>query len=162
MFTLVDSASQELQQQAAASSLLPNLENETIEGVTGPVTVPLPSENDASNVSDVYIVHAEPKQVDVIPPVEPLKEEVSVELGNETAQTDVGPSDDVTTITSAGVKNYTNDSVVVINQGPQPQHEDIPSFSEWAQKQLAEAEKKKGIFDVNIFFHLTNICFIYC
>lgn len=43
------------------------------------------------------------------------------------------------------VSNGTEESndTVVVPLVPPPQ-EDIPSFSEWAQKQLAEAEKRKG------------------
>ncbi|XP_075214632.1 uncharacterized protein LOC142320575 isoform X2 [Lycorma delicatula] len=150
VFTLVDSASQELQQQAAASSLLPVIENETSDGLTGPVTVPLPSQSDASNESEVYIVRAEPKQLDVptqLPP-EQIKEEVPAKIESETIkQQDVTIQDEVTTQTTSTLltpsQEQANDSSVV-TQESQPDHEDIPSFSEWAQKQLAEAEKKKG------------------
>lgn len=144
----MDSASQELQQQAAAaSSLLHDAENDTAEILTGPVTLPLPSQNDANNESDVYVVRAKPKQVDVVTHVEQVKDEVLVDFENETAQiSNTKVQDDVQTASmKISAQNRTNDSSIV-TQEPQTQHEDIPSFSEWAQKQLAEAEKKKGIF----------------
>lgn len=40
--------------------------------------------------------------------------------------------------------NDTVPAVQSVTESPPTQQEDIPSFSEWAQKQLEEAEKRKG------------------
>lgn len=43
----------------------------------------------------------------------------------------------------------------LVTSGPTDSHEDIPSFSEWAQKRLEEAEKKKSEFHVALIITFT-------
>lgn len=45
----------------------------------------------------------------------------------------------------------------LVTSGPSDSHEDIPSFSEWAQKRLEEAEKKKSKYS---FFLLLSYNFL--
>lgn len=40
----------------------------------------------------------------------------------------------------------------LVTSGPTDPHEDIPSFSEWAQKRLEEAEKKKSKHSILLMF----------
>ncbi|XP_054283481.1 SUN domain-containing ossification factor [Macrosteles quadrilineatus] len=127
VYTLVDSATSELQQQAAAASVTPEPSNTTSGQV---VTIPLTLSDAPSQSNDTqYIVRAEPRQDSQPPPQAGEK---------DTEEEKVVEGGDV----RVGVTEETNDTVA-IPPTPPPQ-EDIPSFSEWAQKQLAEAEKKKG------------------
>ncbi|XP_069674150.1 SUN domain-containing ossification factor isoform X2 [Periplaneta americana] len=172
VFTLVDTASAELQDHASSPShhiegLLGGTKNDNLSAavpeasesqiVRPPMSVEddtLPDgEETSKNLSigeDVddkifqekdkpYIVRAEPKVVE-------LKDEIQDEKGVAAVPTEV-----------ADIKEVKNDSMkdTVPGDGAQgkpfasegSEHgassEDIPSFSEWAQKQLAEAEKKK-------------------
>lgn len=138
VFTLVDTATSELQQKVAASSSVPSATKGSAENKTVPLAVPmpLPSESDApnaaANTSQQYVVRAQPKQVD---------------------KSDAQKQDDVT-----GEQQPLHSEAEQNDTLPQPpstppaphqvdmsaSQEDIPSFSEWAQKQLAEAEKKRG------------------
>lgn len=78
--------------------------------------------NTQTNKED-YIVRAEPKII--------TKEEQPVVLQNKTAEPDVP-------IPTIEVANKSEDKEPL-----KEENEDIPSFSEWTQKQLEEAEKKK-------------------
>lgn len=44
----------------------------------------------------------------------------------------------------------------LVTSGPSDPHEDIPSFSEWAQKRLEEAEKKKSKYFFSSFLSLSK------
>ncbi|KAG8329675.1 SUN domain-containing ossification factor isoform X3 [Homalodisca vitripennis] len=119
VYTLVDSATAELQKQAAVSV------TSDPENSTGPVTIPL-TLSDAQDNSTQYIVRAEPRQ-EPQPP--------SIKQEGEGLQGVVEPE----------ISEESNDTLPSAQTSPEPPpQEDIPSFSEWAQKQLAEAEKKKG------------------
>jgi len=91
-----------------------------------------------------YIVRAEPKVIEV-------KSEVHIEKREDMlVETDAALVPDL----AAAVNDSMNvaeagkgDDVIVASPDGSEQvsaSEDIPSFSEWAQKHLAEAEKKKG------------------
>ncbi|XP_039280638.1 uncharacterized protein LOC111045445 isoform X2 [Nilaparvata lugens] len=164
VLTLVDSASKELEQQAtrllAASAEAAN--------VTSSVTVPLPSESDeppvqAANQSapdDLYVVRAEPKQVDATSQPTPAASSTSEQpplegvAASEKTQDTVTEDGGVPTSESQqGAANNETGADLGAGAGADSgagtgaegsSHEEIPSFSEWAQKQLAEAEKKKS------------------
>lgn len=90
-----------------------------------------------------YIVHAEPKIIEMTPQVhtEKLEDEVEEKVSANVSET--------ATVTNDSVKDVKaikgGDSELPNSESSETvPSEDIPSFSEWAQKQLAEAEKKKS------------------
>lgn len=93
-----------------------------------------------------YIVRAEPKVIEVNPQAHIEKQE-SVLMETDAA---VDPDLAATTNDSRKVAEAgKEDDVKLVStdgseQASASASEDIPSFSEWAQKQLAEDEKKKG------------------
>lgn len=126
---MVDSATSELQQQAAASSV-PSQQHPQNKSIPLAVPLPLPSESDAPNTTSAqYVVRAEPKATKLHQQTEP----------DPNKQPETVPNHE---------ELVSNETVPTISSGetvtPPTAHEDIPSFSEWAQKQLEEAEKKKG------------------
>lgn len=48
----------------------------------------------------------------------------------------------------------------LVTSGPTDPHEDIPSFSEWAQKRLEEAEKKKSKCSISLILLIMFIAYI--
>lgn len=142
VFTLVDTATSELQQKVAASSSVPSTTKGSTENNTVPlaVPIPLPSESDAPSIVNIseqqYIVRAQPKQVDGIrsdTQLPPQKQEDGEHQlpASEAEQNDTLPQPPAPPPSQQQVDTSAS-------------QEDIPSFSEWAQKQLAEAEKKRG------------------
>lgn len=91
-----------------------------------------------------YIVRAEPKIIEMTPQVHTEKLEDTQE---ERVPANVS---ETATVTNDSVKDVKagkdGDSELSSAEGSEQAvpSEDIPSFSEWAQKQLAEAEKKKS------------------
>ncbi|RZF38537.1 hypothetical protein LSTR_LSTR006132 [Laodelphax striatellus] len=193
VLTLVDSASQELQQQAAVVTKLlaasADADNQTVvtsqqataaaAAAAGPVTVPLPVQSDAAaNLTDqadtdLYVVRAEPKQVDATSQPAPAsssseqqqqQQQSSSDGGGSQAKSgregavasdslqgsqdiavgDVSPSSEVGTGSNKTASTTNSSSSGGGGEVVSSSHEEIPSFSEWAQKQLAEAEKKKS------------------
>jgi len=91
-----------------------------------------------------YIVRAEPKVIAVQSQVHIEKPEVMLVETDAAVVPDLAAAtNDSEMVTEAGK----GDDIKVASTDGSEQasaSEDIPSFSEWAQKQLAEAEKKKG------------------
>ena len=91
-----------------------------------------------------YIVRAEPKVIEVKSQVHIEKsEDMLVETDAALVPDLAAATNDSGNVAEAGK----GDDIKVANTDGSEQasaSEDIPSFSEWAQKQLAEAEKKKG------------------
>lgn len=112
IFTLVDTATAELQQKAENT-----LEPSSVEEKTNSSTVTLETvELDKDiNVNKTETLEIKPEVIEI----EKNKSE-NVKLGNDTVEK----------------KNATEDS---------KEEHDIPSFSEWTQKQLEEAEKKEKV-----------------
>ena len=94
--------------------------------------------------NEQYIVRAEPKIVD-------SKADINVEKKDESTEEVVQEKEpEAVAITNASFKDAevgknTEQGKVASSEGSEQAEgtEDIPSFSEWAQKQLAEAEEKK-------------------
>ncbi|KAJ9601479.1 hypothetical protein L9F63_000362 [Diploptera punctata] len=166
VFTLVDTATAELQNRA-----LPSSQQNTEDLLTGTkkrkfkCNESIENEEETSkNLSilkdgvDDKIFTVEPEQYTVRaePKVIESKVDGSIEKKDEKTEEIVlakesEPEHEVAAIKNASLKDTetgmnANHGKIVGNEGSdQPEGaEDIPSFSEWAQKQLAEAEKKKG------------------
>lgn len=131
VFTLVDSASAELQQRALSDNPAPG------ENLSVPTSF---AEDEAKNLTaeDIaevaYVIRAEPKRVE--------PQQLEGEAKNDSAGAGAEKQDD------AGVEGGGDNVGQELEQTPT---EDIPSFNEWRQKLLAEDEqKKKGA--MSIFF----------
>uniref|UniRef100_A0A1B6DYA5 SUN domain-containing protein n=2 Tax=Clastoptera arizonana TaxID=38151 RepID=A0A1B6DYA5_9HEMI len=128
IYTLVDSATSELQKQAAASSI-PSQKETLNKSIPLTVPLPLPTESDAPNTThEHYVVRAEPK----------VRHEPILNSPNESETETVSSAEE-----QLGDDSNSTEPLVDTSTLPPAAHEDIPSFSEWAQKQLEEAEKNK-------------------
>jgi hypothetical protein len=181
VFTLVDTSSAELQDQASSPSHqhTEGLLNDNVSTVTSDETqrvrLPLPDEDESLPTSEEtsknlsisedavdyrsfqekdqqYVVHAEPKIIEMKSEVHAEDLEVMLEGTDPASVPEAAP------VTNASVKDSEAgkggdlklDSTEVSEQGTSS--EDIPLFSEWAQKQLAEAEKKKCECFMSFFY----------
>ncbi|XP_018895716.1 SUN domain-containing ossification factor isoform X2 [Bemisia tabaci] len=147
VFTLVDSTTAELQKHAniVAPTLRIPLQNASLFNGTplsGPTSNGSQDHQGHPVQRPVYVVRAEPKVVSKhavpeVPEPEPEK--------NDTGPGVAPPVPDKPSPPAPPAGDH--DNVIIVPQvepAAAQSHEDIPSFNEWAQKQLAEAEKKKG------------------
>jgi hypothetical protein len=106
-----------------------------------------------------YIVRAEPKIIEMKPQVHAEKLE---DMPEERVPANVSGTVTVTddSVKDANVGKRSNSELTSTEGSEQVvPSEDIPSFSEWAQKQLAEAEKKKSeCFTFVCFTCVKSLC----
>ncbi|GLV46167.1 uncharacterized protein CBL_02883 [Carabus blaptoides fortunei] len=144
VFTLVDTASAELQQRAELPTHVTNVvaeDKNTSQQLNYTPTVLIKSsivenktEETSASSGDKYIVRAEPKPVGKEVGSEQV-DAISTQAVNQTESTvEPPPVEARVNVTTEHAEE---------KEPIKEEHEDIPSFSEWTQKQLEEAEKKK-------------------
>ena len=97
--------------------------------------------------TEQYVVRAEPKVVESKGEDNIEKKDEKIEVIVQTKEPEAASVTNASSKDAEAGKNA-NQGRTTSSEGTEHVEgaEDIPSFSEWAQKQLAEAEKKKGEF----------------
>ncbi|XP_034237310.1 SUN domain-containing ossification factor [Thrips palmi] len=99
------------------------------------------AKNPSSDSPQTPVIRAEPKIVEQIPKVIEKTDPIIVDAEKNAQQIGQGPNKPPEPAVSPPSPAGSPLDLVGVPQIPQ---EEIPSFSEWTQKQLEEAEKKKG------------------